>query len=112
MAPCVCIPAYLVLSPFAPDWALWVAPGPVNSLLALGLLMALAAVLRLCGSKAVLSLGLPLVPFPQGVAGALALTKLNHLMCCLCAVSFQEIKKKKTPHELGGELLKSVRSSP
>lgn len=42
----------LVLPPFAPDWAPWMAPGPVHPLVVLGLLVALVVVLRLweCGS--------------------------------------------------------------
>lgn len=116
MAPCRCLPPHLVLSPLAPDWAPWVAPGPVHPLLALGRLTAPVAVLRLCGSEAVPSPGLPSVAFPQGAAGALAVTNLNHLMWCLCAFSFQETKGKNPPplflHVLGDELLKLVRTSP
>ena len=114
MAPCRCVASHQVLSPLAPDWAPWVAPGPVHPLLALGLLMALAAVLRLCGSEAVPSLGLPSVAFPQGAAGALAVTNLNHLMWCLCAFSFQETGKKPHLflHVLGDELVKLVRTCP
>lgn len=97
MATCLCIADLLVLPPFAPDWAPWVAPGPVHPLVVLGLLVALVVVLRLCGSVSVPSLGLPVVPFPQAAVGALAVTKLNHLMCWFCAFSFQEAKKKTPP---------------
>lgn len=88
MVPCICVVACLVLFAFAPDWVPWVAPGPVHPL------VVLFAVSGLCGSWAEPSLGLLLVPFPQRASGALVVMKLNRLVYCLCALSFQEVKKK------------------